>query len=112
MKDMEQKNLKSAELQEKDLEKVAGGAWGYHDYHNKDEYTSIGIKCNWTNNPFVKDKFEYGGISITSATASALVFYSHNRALTGYADTDIDAALRFKAARLDEYKADKAQSNG
>lgn len=110
MKDMEQKNLKSAELKEQDLEKVAGGGWGYHDYHNKDEYTSIGIECDWTLNPFVKDKFKYKGQSISSATASALVFYNRQNGLAGDV-SDIAAALEYKANHGSEYEADRKSSN-
>lgn len=110
MKDMEKKNLKVAELQEKDLEKVAGGGWGYHDYHNKDEYISAGIECDWTLNPFIKDKFKYAGREISSETASALVFYGHAKGLTGNV-SDIAAALEFKSSHGSEYDADRKNSN-
>lgn len=110
MKDMEQKNLKAAELQDEDLEKVAGGGWGHHDYHNKDEYTSIGIKCNWTNNPFKEDEFKYAGQSISSDTASALVFYSRAKGLTGDV-SDIAAALDYKSSHGSQYEGDVYNSN-
>lgn len=110
MKDMEQKNMKAVELKEQELEQVAGGGWGYHDYHNKDEYITAGIKCDWTLNPFVKDKFEYAGQKISSDTASALVFYKHAVGLSGNA-SDITAALDYKSAHGSEYEADRKSSN-
>lgn len=110
MKEMEQKNLQAEELKDKDLDRVAGGGWGYHAYHNKDVYTSVGIECNWTNNPFEKDEFKYAGRKISSATASALVFYSHAKGLTGDV-SDISAALDYKVSHGHGYEKDKENTN-
>lgn len=111
MKEMEQKNLQAAELQDEDLEKVAGGSYmERHAYNNKDVYTSVGIECNWTVNPFKKDEFKYAGRKISSATASALVFYSHAKGLTGDV-SDISAALDYKVSHGHGYEEDKENTN-
>lgn len=109
-KDMmnEAEEIKIEEMSEQELSDVAAGGWGYHDYHNKDAYKfTPGMKIDFTLNPFKKDKFTYEGTSVTSDTASALVFYFHSgQEKLGTAADTIQAALTYKANNLADYKAD------
>ncbi|MCR5177320.1 MAG: bacteriocin [Anaerovibrio sp.] len=65
-------------LNDSELNNVSGGGWGYNDFHDKAIYESCGMKCDWTNNPFKKDKFIWKGQTLHNNEASAVVFYTLN----------------------------------
>lgn len=103
---MEQKNMKALEIQDEDLEQVAGGG---RAYDNLEEYKYAGIK-HWRGTWFGTDNFEYAGKEISSDTASALVFYKRAVGLSGNTN-DIAAALNYKNTHKKEYERDVKNSN-
>lgn len=104
---MEQKNMKAVELQDEDLEQVAGGG-GFYAYKNKDEYTAAGIKIETSF--WHPDELKYAGRYINFSTAAALVFYNRAVGLTGDV-SDISAALDYKATHGSEYTDDVHNAN-
>ncbi len=97
-------------MDEQELGMVSGGAWGYHGYHNEDEYKAVGIKTDWTLNPFKFDKFTFRGTGINSETASKIVFFVR---ATNPVDGkfSISDALNYAASHTDQYKKDKENAN-
>ncbi len=75
---MMDEKMNTKELNEDQLNEVSGGGWGYNDFHNKAIYESCGMNCDWTNNPFKKDKFIWKGQTLHNNEASAVVYYTLN----------------------------------
>lgn len=117
---LEEKKKKA--LDDDQLDAAAGGGWGYHTYHDENQYNAVGIRTDWTSfiNPFCYDDFywtppgtdENGKAKkeekITKYAAANIVFYHH---ATGHLPKDVATANRYKADHVDLYKKDVAASN-
>ena len=101
------------EINDEQLDEVAGGAWGYHTYHDESAYNACGIETEWTEwyypiAPFVRDDFKWKGEKIDKGAAAAIVFYHHKH---GKAPKDLNTAISYKAANLSAFEADVKGTN-
>lgn len=100
------------QLDDDELDEVAGGAWGHHEYHSQAVYNACGIETDWTKNPFVFDKFTWTAHkelkNFDKNDAAAVVFYHH---VHGKAPKDLNEAYAFKVKNAELYKKDVDNSN-
>ena len=99
------------ELKSQELDEVNGGGWGYHKYHNEDEYKAAGIQTDWTYNPFKKDVFKFNGEKIESDTAAKIVFFHRKNPNLPTSAITISDALNYAADNHDAFEADMKAAN-